>query len=1012
LILDKNNRVLKMNELLKKYDVSADAIKIFREGIGKFPLTLAEIQKFIPKSSSNRVKKLINELIGKKLVLHIESPYPDILPHYLFLPPFAAIINAFSKVNTISEDKKEEMKRSGSSIEKFQDDLLQDIEVISQDLIEIISSQTDNNQTTEILSEVEKNVKKFSQVLLTEVNELVAKLKDRSIVNEIDIERVMRTITQKIAESEEIISNMFIQFRDIITEMGSTDMPSIVETFKTFIMNLGDSIEKRSTEFFQSPSSSPLKNLQLVEKSLFNILTDYISKDQISANNLLPLSSLEKIKELIPHLLERSKVNLTIIVPKIEDFIPLEEFNLEYSEETEPSSKRISSPLKKPVIPSKVKPSISKEQKTELLEKMDTTAKRVSDLKGYELSHGVADILAIVSEVNPESLIIDNIQGWLNQLLVIRKYLDQNTQYLILEDIEKWKKDYLKIKKKEKLEQTGEEKIEKGLDTEGTLGAAMNSNGLKIKIISSEPHNNKHVKALKKKDIEYLTLKNNNVAAIVGDDIYLAFGICQKTKNESKYAVTGFTTSFKPLMELIQPSIYKIINEAKPTREIQISDGFNEIIENINDYSGKTISTKLKNLLDVAFEKDGITLNVLEFKLLVSKLEILPFPLVDDMKIYVIEELNKLNKEFSSLELKYPPEFRSPIIKEIPTEEIELTLESEDIEVEPLDPEKVNNLFDLFLEKIDDLKGVELGDQIDKFIEVILRLQGYTQILEWKKNLSKLDKILDDPLKEKIKIDFLKWKNGILGPNLIKEENNTEDPVNNVPQKDYMSEIIEEYISPGLLQSQFQSDDLISSESEEGDKKIDPAVKMIEIFDDIEKNFVELNGVDISKKIQNIVDIVLETEGYSMELKEIKDWISKLRGIRKPLDDDIKEDFVLTFFKWKEKYLKADNENLTLDFGSSIENSEEIYEDNTNAAKNSLGDKIDSLIQTINTSSGSELSRGLQDISDIVLPSYGAVAANALRQWISKLRSLRDLLEDEIRQEFREELEKWKEKFV
>lgn len=37
---------------------------------------------------------------------------------------------------------------------------------------------------------------------------------------------------------------------------------------------------------------------------------------------------------------------------------------------------------------------------------------------------------------------------------------------------------------------------------------------------------------------------------------------------------------------------------------------------------------------------------------------------------------------------------------------------------------------------------------------------------------------------------------------------------------------------------------------------------------------------------------------------------------------------------------------------------------------------------------------------------------NALRQWISKLRSLRDLLEDEIRQEFREELEKWKEKFV
>ena len=1002
-----------MNELLKKYDVSADAIKIFREGMGKFPLTLTEIHKFIPKSSNTKIKKIIDELITKKLVLLIESPYSDILPHYLFLPPFAAIINSFSNVNTISEDKKEELKRSGSSLEKFQDDLLQDIEVISQDLIDIISNQTNNNQTTEILSEVEKNVKKFSQVLLTEVNELILKLKDRSIVNEIDIERVIRAVTQKISDSEEIISNMFVQFRDIIHEMGSANIPSMVESFKTFIRKLGGSINKRSTELFQNPSSSPLKNLQIVEKSLFNILTDYISKDQISADKLLPLYSLEKIKEVIHLLLDRTKESLTIIVPKIEDFIPLEEFNLEYSKETDSglSSKKTSSTLKKPVVPSKAKPSVSKEQKKELLEKMDATAKRVSDLKGYELSHDVADILAIVSDINPESLIIENIQGWLNRLLVIRKYLDQNTQYLVLEDIEKWKKDYSKIKKKEKPKQTGEEKIESGLDTEGSLGAEMNSNGLKIKIISSEPHNNKHVKALKKKNIEYLTLKNNKVAAIVGDDIYLAYGICQKTKNESKYEVTGFTTSFKPLIELIQPNILKIIKEAKPTREIQINDGFNVIIENINDYTGKKISRKLKNLLDVAFEKNGISLNVLEFKLLVSKLEILPYPLEDDMKTYVIEELNKLNKEFSSLELMYPPEFRSPIIDEIPTEEIILPLESEDKEVEPLDPEKVNNLFDLFLEKIDELKGVELGGQIDNFIEVILRLQGYSQILEWKKNLSKVDKILDDPLKEKIRNDFLNWRNGILSPKIIKEESNAEEPVNKIPQKDYMSEVTEEYISPGLAQSQFQSDDLISSESEDSGKQIDPAVKMKEIFDDVEKNFAELNGVDISKKIQNIVDIVLETEGYSMELKEIKDWISKLRRIRKPLDDDLKEDFVLIFFKWKEKYSKADVENLTLDFGSAIEKSEEIYEDNNLTKEISLSEKIDGVIQMINTSTGSELSKGLQDISDIVLPSYGAVAANALRQWISKLRSLRDLLEDEVRQEFLEELENWKEKF-
>ena len=1005
-----------MKELLKMYDISEDAIKVYLEGVGKFPFTLSEIHKTLPKSSVDEVKQTVSELIDKKLVLIMKSKFSDIFPHYIFLPPFAAVINAFSKLDENYEDITPQVKEENTTIEVFQDNLLHDIELISQDLIEVISTQSEGNQTTEILSEVEKNVKKFSQVLLTEVNELIAQLKSQSKVNEIDIERVMRAVNQKIDESEVVISNMFTQFGEIISEMGSESLPTQVESFKRFIRKLGESIDKRSNELFQNPSSLPLKNLQRVEQSLFNILTDYLSKDQISVDKLLPIYSLEKIKEIISLLLERCKERLIIIVPNIEGFIPLEEFDLEYSEDidSEPSTREISPTLKKPVIPPKNKPSISKKQKKELIEKIDSTAKRVSDLKGYELSHDVADILTKVSEINSESLIIENVQGWLNRLLVIRKYLDQNTQYLILEAIEKWKKDYLKIKKKVEPEQAEEESTEGGVENGRTLGAVTNSKGLKIKIISSEPHNNKHVNALKKKYFEYLRLKNNNIVAIVGDDIYLAFGVCQKIKNESKYEITGFTTSSKPLMELIQPNILKIIKEAKPTREIQINDGFNEIIENINDYSGREISIKLKKLLDVAFKKDGISLNILEFKLLISKLEKLRYSLEDDMKAYVIEELNKLNKEFSSLELMYPPEFRSPIIEEKPTEELDQKLEFEDREIEPLDPEKVNSLFDLFLEKIDDLKGVELGDQIDKFIEVILKLQGYSQIIDWKSNLSNLDKVLDDTLKQKIRQDFLTWKKGILNPALIDETPKSEEYVNSsTTQKDYMSEIEEDYISPGLSQSQFQSDNITSaSKGDSEEKKIDPSVKMKEEFDDIEKNFTELNGVDISKKIQNIVDIFLETEGYSMDLKEIKDWISKLRRIRKPLDDEIKEDFVIAFFKWKEKYSKGDSDNQTLDFGPSFEYSDKDHDALYSKNGNSLSNKIESLIQATNISTGNKLSGELQDISDIVLRSHGAVAANVIRQWISKLRSIRDLLEDEIREEFLEELEMWKEKFV
>ena len=51
------------------------------------------------------------------------------------------------------------------------------------------------------------------------------------------------------------------------------------------------------------------------------------------------------------------------------------------------------------------------------------------------------------------------------------------------------------------------------------------------------------------------------------------------------------------------------------------------------------------------------------------------------------------------------------------------------------------------------------------------------------------------------------------------------------------------------------------------------------------------------------MDITLETKGYSMALKDMRQWISKLRMIKSPLADEVKSTF-------KEKLDKAAPENL------------------------------------------------------------------------------------------------------
>ncbi|MHA2280773.1 MAG: hypothetical protein ACXAC5_07965 [Promethearchaeota archaeon] len=912
---------------MKSYDLSDNEIKLYIESVGKLPLTFNEIRNIMGKQPVEDIQQTLDNLIKKKLLLQIKPQYSGSLPHYVSIPPIAAILNSVTGFTKVPDDPKLKDAKQHPQLEKFQDDLFQDLENISQDLVEVLSNQANANQTTEVLHEVEQNVKKFAQVILSDIIKLIIPLKTQSGIDARDINKLITSIKQKITESDEIAGNMFSQFRDIVKGMGSPDITQQIEAFKTFIRRLGESIDKRVHETSLDSigqSSFSTHKVEVLEKSLYNILADYISKDRISFEKLWYVSSYEKIKEIISNLIDKSTDELTIIVPNLPDFIPLDKLKLDYSVDLNTTPKpqvNSSTKIKSQKIKSK-EPSISKKQKQKFEEKLQAVSKKVSELKGFELSHNVAEILSMISEINPESVATESIQGWLNRLLVIRKHLDSNTQYLFLESIEKWKNDYNKVKKKEEEpeKQLIDELKEKISEEKPT------SIGLQLQLISSESHDNKHAIALANKaNTEYLQLKNNNVIAILGDSSYLVFGIFQKIEHKPYFEITGFYTTFKALIESFIPVISRISSEAKPAREVQLSTGFNEIIENINDYPGRKIGKRLKKLLDVAFEKDGISLNVLEFKLLIGKIENLYNPLPDEMKEYVIEELNRLNTELSGQELMYPPEFRPPILEEEAQEESQEVLIPEDVEIESVDPEKINNLFEIFLEKIGELQGEEIVEQIDKFIEVVLELQGYSQIINWKKKLKNNKEILKESYKDKIINDFLKWKWGILNQvpptDALGKEKSSED---NTYSKSHESEKIEtksifeeEYISPGLSQAQFQSDD--DESIDDGSTKIDPSVEMNEIFKSIENNFADLNGIDISRKLQNIVDIILETEGYSMGLKDLKDWIAKLRKFRNPINDEIKEDFVIVFFKWKEKYSKEDSDNQSLDFGPSVQ---------------------------------------------------------------------------------------------
>ena len=996
-----------MKALLKSFNLSDDAISIYIKGLGKFPYTLSEIQSIVPNVSEKEIKQVIDELIEKKLILLINPRYSESVPHYIIIPPFAAMLNNITDLTEVSDERNIKESEKNPMIEKFQEAIYQDLENISGDLVEILSNKDNSGQTMEILSEVEENVKKLARVILDDVIGMISPLRMQSAVDARDFSKLITSVKQKMSESEEIVVNMFSQFRDIVQKLGSPDVPAELDAFKTFIRKLGELIDKRVQELSLGAGTPSSEKIQALENSLYNLLTNYISINKVSIEKFWIINSYEKIKEILSVLLEKCKKEITIIVPTFVDFIPLEKFDLDYSGLKQGVTQK--KPTQKKQV--STRPSNTKKQKKEIVEKIDLTAKKVAELKGFELSHDIADVLTLISEINAESVVIDSVQGWLNRLLVIRKHLDSNTQYLLLKDMEKWKKDYPKVKKiEEKLEQEVVDELKSRL-SEGKSKDEIQPIGVNIKIISSDSHESKHALAFAKKaNIEYLQLKRNNIFAIMADNSSFIFGVYQKIRSKTRFEISGFFTTYKPIIEIMAPVIVEIRSKARYPKAVEINRVFNEVIENINDYTGKKIGKKLKSSLDVVFEKDGISLDILELKLLIGKLEKLYHPLDNEMKEYVINELNTLNKKFSPFELTYPPEFSPPISKEEGKSELEAEITPP--KIEPLDPEKLDNLFELFLEKISDLKGVEIGEQIDKFIEVVLKLQGYSNIIEWKNSLRNVDEKLEEPFKEKIKEDLLSWKLGILqqtiAPPIPLKEESTE--VLGYSTQESASSIFEEdYVSPGLAQSQFGAEE--ESSSNEDENKIESKTEMKELFNKIQAKLGELSGIEISKLMQNIVDIILETEGYSMVLKAVKDWISKLRKIKGPLESEVKDDFQLEFLKLKEKYSGEDDET-TLDFSPSFEMIDKSDEIGGSGNGGTLNDKFNGLIGGAQTLKGNELSNDLQSIADILLQSQGAVAVNVIRQWISKLRSIKEPLEDDIKDEFLAELENWKEKFT
>ena len=86
---------------------------------------------------------------------------------------------------------------------------------------------------------------------------------------------------------------------------------------------------------------------------------------------------------------------------------------------------------------------------------------------------------------------------------------------------------------------------------------------LKIKVAASEPHTNSSVKKFRSiTNIIYKTLENENLIVLKGDNTQISIGIIREDATDSLNDFIGIGSNFKPLIELLNPIILNLWEEA------------------------------------------------------------------------------------------------------------------------------------------------------------------------------------------------------------------------------------------------------------------------------------------------------------------------------------------------------------------------------------------------------------------------------------------------------------------
>jgi tetratricopeptide (TPR) repeat protein len=594
-----------MEEFLKQLQLSDEAIRIYNKCFLKSPLTYNELYSLISDLSPDDFKKIVDELIDHDLIVQITPRKPEILVHYMILPPIKSILNYYldfpSNLNNIQELIHTSMVNSLSRIfeesevieidsiyNQFQDifkDFSEDALIQKQDVEEIIADFEKFNETENKLSELKEMLpaipQKIISVLLPQITNLLKEL-PKLKYKLIDKIKVIE-LKKKEGEVINIIEDLF--------------KAEIQKKLEHLILNMKGSIQAEFKEIEAIIEETTLEPIETKIKDSFQYVNDF------KLLYLNVISNFEAIMNKLQKIIVKKRENLEGNLQKAENLV-----------------------LEK--IDSIIHDSMN--QVSGLSKLMESIIHQFEDKSVYSEKMSIDDLWLIKSK----SKLLEEITNLMTN--------SKGEAILIIPKIE----EFLNIIQFQNL-----------------------PTNLRIKIASSDAHTNSLVKIFKEiKNLEFRTIQNENRIALKGDNNKIIICLVNKDSKDPLDNLIGIGSDFKPLITILTPIIEAswatASGETVPTKRkkktakikapsqkmphiesvetqttettqdsfvsniypkpgdevgMQINTAFNLLIQRLKTATGEEFSKELQKIADLILEKRGFSVTLHKIRSLINK---------------------------------------------------------------------------------------------------------------------------------------------------------------------------------------------------------------------------------------------------------------------------------------------------------------------------------------------------------------------------------------------------------